>query len=216
MFFPYANYTRTADQNVTSTTSTQRSTGQLALHKQFLALPIRYLHQIMALFFLPPSHGLVAFFLARATPPAERSPCIKYNGKMYFIPAFSEPQAHWPRDPPPPDLGQSGREARAKGVVPRGNHAVSPHRFSRFSEYRLIVLINRVLVGSTCRIQRILSKQQKPTAKQRRSVARSKEGTHDTTSAPIRNTTPAPTRHPIPVHRLKIISAAADQRVSVI
>ena len=65
-FSPHANYTRTADQNVTPPTSTQHSTGQLALHLQLLASPIRCSHQIMGLFFLPPLHVLVAFFLARA------------------------------------------------------------------------------------------------------------------------------------------------------
>ena len=43
-------------------------TGQLliALRKQLLALSIRQSHQIMGPFFLPPSHVLVTFFLARA------------------------------------------------------------------------------------------------------------------------------------------------------
>ena len=45
--------------------------------------------------------------------------CILYNRRMAFIPAFSEPQSHWPRDPPPPPfLRQSGGEARAAGVAP--------------------------------------------------------------------------------------------------
>ena len=49
-----ATIARTAVQNVTSTT-TQRSAGQLALHKNLLAiLSIRYSHQIITgLFFLP-------------------------------------------------------------------------------------------------------------------------------------------------------------------
>ncbi len=53
-FRPPANVTRTAVQNVTST-STQHSAGQLALHKHLLALlSIRYSHQIIkGLFFLP-------------------------------------------------------------------------------------------------------------------------------------------------------------------
>ena len=46
---------------------------------------------------------------------------------MTFIPAFSEPQSHWPRAPPPPVLGQSGGEARAAGVAPRRNPTISPH-----------------------------------------------------------------------------------------
>ena len=46
---------------------------------------------------------------------------------MTFIPAFSEPQSHWLRAPPPPVLGQSGGEARATGVAPRGNPTNSPH-----------------------------------------------------------------------------------------
>ena len=46
---------------------------------------------------------------------------------MTFIPAFSEPQPHWPRAPPPPALGQSRGEARAAGVAPRGNPTISPH-----------------------------------------------------------------------------------------
>ena len=46
---------------------------------------------------------------------------------MIFIPAFSEPQSHWPRAPPPPVLGQSGGEARAAGVAPQGNPTISPH-----------------------------------------------------------------------------------------
>ena len=51
---PPANIARTAVQNATST-STQHSAGQLALHKHFLALLlIRYSHQIITgLFFLP-------------------------------------------------------------------------------------------------------------------------------------------------------------------
>ena len=46
---------------------------------------------------------------------------------MTFIPAFSEPQSHWPRAPPPPVLGQSGGEARAAGVAPRGNPTILTH-----------------------------------------------------------------------------------------
>ena len=46
---------------------------------------------------------------------------------MTFIPAFFESQSHWPRVPPPPVLGQSGGEARAAGVTPRGNPTISPH-----------------------------------------------------------------------------------------
>ena len=53
-FSPHANYTRTANQNVSPPTSTQHSTGQFALHRQLLALSFRYLHQIMGLLFLPP------------------------------------------------------------------------------------------------------------------------------------------------------------------
>ena len=40
---------------------------------------------------------------------------------MTFIPAFYEPQSHWPRALPPPDLGQSEGEARVAGVAPREN-----------------------------------------------------------------------------------------------
>ena len=47
--------------------------------------------------------------------------------EMTVIPAFSEPQSHWPRAPPPPVLGQSAGEARAAGVAPRGYTAISPH-----------------------------------------------------------------------------------------
>ena len=61
---------------------------------------------------------------------------------MIFIPAFSEPQSHWPSAAPPPALGQSGGEARAAGVTPRGNPPVSPQRFSKFSNYHPILLIN--------------------------------------------------------------------------
>ena len=46
---------------------------------------------------------------------------------MTFIPAFSEPQSHWPRAPPPPALGRSGGESRAAGVAPRGKPTISPH-----------------------------------------------------------------------------------------
>ena len=47
---------------------------------------------------------------------------------MAFIPAFSEPQSHWPRASPLPALGQSWGEARAAGVAPRGTPpTVSPH-----------------------------------------------------------------------------------------
>ena len=65
MFPPHANYARTADQNVASPTITQHSTGQSALNKHLLALSNRCSHQIMSLFFLPPLHVLVAFFLAQ-------------------------------------------------------------------------------------------------------------------------------------------------------
>ena len=47
----FANYTRTADQNVASPTSTQHSTGQAALPKELLALPNRWMHHIMGLLF---------------------------------------------------------------------------------------------------------------------------------------------------------------------
>ena len=77
-----ANSIRTAVQNVSST-STQHSAGQLALHKHLLALlSIRYLHQIIAgLFFL---HSLHMFSLhctvrdcsGRRQSPAERSPVL--------------------------------------------------------------------------------------------------------------------------------------------
>ena len=63
---------------------------------------------------------------------------------IWLIPAFSEPQPHWPRDPPSPLLGQSEGEARAAGGSHRGYPPVPPHRFSRFSDYHLIILINRV------------------------------------------------------------------------
>ena len=47
---------------------------------------------------------------------------------MALIPAFSEPQSHWPRVTPSPALGQSGGEARAAGVDPWGNPpTVPPH-----------------------------------------------------------------------------------------
>ena len=52
--FPRANYTRTADQNVTPPTSTQHSTGQFALHKQLLALSNRCSYQIMGIFLSAP------------------------------------------------------------------------------------------------------------------------------------------------------------------
>ena len=87
---PHANYTRIADQNVAPPTSTQHSTGQLALHKQLLALSIRCTHQIMGLFFLPPLYVLVAFLRERSgrrQPPAERSPCIyhKHLSAVFFF-----------------------------------------------------------------------------------------------------------------------------------
>ena len=40
---------------------------------------------------------------------------------LIFVPAFSEPQSHWPRVSSTPGLGRSGREARAGGFAPRGN-----------------------------------------------------------------------------------------------
>ena len=46
---------------------------------------------------------------------------------MTFIPAFSEPQSHWPRAPPPSALGQSGDAARTAGLAPRGDPTISPH-----------------------------------------------------------------------------------------
>ena len=77
-----ANSSRTAVQNVTST-STQHSAGQLALHKHLLALlSIRYSHQIITgLLFLPPLHmfqlhSSVRERSGRRQPPAERSPVL--------------------------------------------------------------------------------------------------------------------------------------------
>ena len=63
---------------------------------------------------------------------------ILYNRQLAFIPAFSEPKSHWPRAPPLLVLGQSGGEAGAAGVSPRGNPTISPHTgrvgpHSRFS-----------------------------------------------------------------------------------
>ena len=75
---------------------------------------------------------------------------------MAFIPTFSEPQPQWPRDPPPSPLGQSGGEARAAGVSPRGYPPAPPHRLSKFSDYHLIILFDRVDENSTCWIQRDL------------------------------------------------------------
>ena len=131
--FPYANYTRTADQNVTPPTSTQHSTGKLALHKQLLALSIRCSHQIMDLFFLTLLHVLVAFFLARAkraASAARGAEPLKFNTigiRRAFIPAFSEPQSHWPSDPPPlSSVNQRSRRARRElpfGAIP----TVPPH-----------------------------------------------------------------------------------------
>ena len=120
---------------------------------------------------------------------------IQYNRRTAFAPAFSEPQPHWPRDPPSPLLGQSGGEARAAGVSPRGYPPVPPHRFSKFSDYHLITLINRVDADSTCRIQReLIIEQHKPTAQHhQRSAARKTEATYSTTVAP--------TRHPLPIRR---------------
>ena len=70
---------------------------------------------------------------------------------MAFIPAFSEPQSHWPRDRPAPLLGQSGGDTRAAGVPPRGSPPVPPHRLSNFSDYHVIILMNRVDADSiTC------------------------------------------------------------------
>ena len=78
-FTSHANCTRIVHQNVTSSTSTQRSTaqhsaaqrstaqhsaGHFTLHKQLLTLSIRCSHQIMSLFLLPPLNVLVVFFLA--------------------------------------------------------------------------------------------------------------------------------------------------------
>ena len=53
---PPANYTRTADQNVTSPSSTQHSTKAISCAHSTLGLikPLK-LNQIMGLFFLPPS-----------------------------------------------------------------------------------------------------------------------------------------------------------------
>ena len=65
-FPPYAHYTRTADQNVTMPTSTQHNTGQLALHKQLLALSSACSHQIIGLFFVLPIHTCFSCILPRA------------------------------------------------------------------------------------------------------------------------------------------------------
>ena len=78
-----ANIARTAVQNVTST-STQHSAGQLALHKHLLALlSIRYSHQIITgLLFLPHVFVSVSCIISRASVAggisslAERSPVL--------------------------------------------------------------------------------------------------------------------------------------------
>ena len=75
---PPANIARTAVQSVTST-STQRSAGQLALHKNLLALlSIPYSHQIITgLFFLP--HLFTCFsnlhYFLRERRGRRRQPC---------------------------------------------------------------------------------------------------------------------------------------------
>ena len=56
---------------------------------------------------------------------------------MTFIPAFSEPQSHWLRAPPPLDLGQSGSKACAAGVAPRENPTISPHTVTTVSHPRI-------------------------------------------------------------------------------
>ena len=75
---------------------------------------------------------------------------------MAFIPAFPSPNLIG-RGTPSPLLGQSGVEARAAGASPRGYPPVPPHRFIKFSDYHLIILINRVDADLiTCCIQRNL------------------------------------------------------------
>ena len=55
---------------------------------------------------------------------------------------LSEPQSHWPRVFLPPGLDQSGGEAHAAAISPRGYLPVPPQRFSKFSDYHVIILIN--------------------------------------------------------------------------
>ena len=63
---PPTNYTRTADQKVTSPTSTQHGEGNYLRTSGSWHVSIRYSHQIVGLFFFPPSKVSVAFLLARA------------------------------------------------------------------------------------------------------------------------------------------------------
>ena len=58
VFLPHANYPRTADQNVRPVTKAHSTAehNRGICSKQLLALSNRCSHQIMGLFFLPPSH----------------------------------------------------------------------------------------------------------------------------------------------------------------
>ena len=78
-FFAPANYTRTADENVTSPASAQHSTRQSALHKELLALLNRWLHQSWASSFclLPILlYSSLCERSGRRQPPSERRACI--------------------------------------------------------------------------------------------------------------------------------------------
>ena len=92
----------------------------------------------------------------------------------------------------PPRPGR-GRGARG-GSRPSGIPPVQPHRLNKISDYRLIILTNRVDADSiSCGIQRnSIIEQLKPTAQHQRSAAK-KEAVH--------NTSTAPTLHPLPGHR---------------
>ena len=116
---------------------------------------------------------------------------------MAFIHAFCKPQRHWPRNPPSPLLSQSGGEERAAGVSPREFPPVPPHRFSKISDYHLIILINRVDADSnTSWIQRnLILEQHKPTAQHQRSAARKGSNTQHNNRTNTTSASRSPTKH---------------------
>ena len=111
---------------------------------------------------------------------------------MAFIPAFSEPQSRWSRNPRPPALGQSEGEARAAGFASRGTPpsrragSASSVTNTTISSYSLIESLSLQLPEfSATRF----SKQQKP--HRTAAAVSSKDQSSNTQHSNRTNTTPA-------------------------
>ena len=107
------------------------------------------------------------------------------NMLLAFIPAFSEPQSHWPRESfparPQPIRGRGARGGSCPSGNPLSRRAGSASSFTTI--YHLIILINRVVVASTSRIQRnpILGSPSPSSSAQRSAII--EEATHNTATA---------------------------------